>query len=235
MLAEDLEGEGLPFEKYFLAGQRFVDLFVDDRGRCAVPASLCSPGRGANVRQLGRAAAPRRAGSGGHPRMGDLLPPLPRPGSAREGPLQEGAGCHCRAFRRGSLGRIPSADLTTRARRGFRSLPARREVVRRAAPAAGTDPRSRKRAAPLPPPGQRKAPGCLPHSFFPGYGFTGMPSEHPGSRPWTGPSWIPSRDSGCFCRQRDRVSPEEACGACGPPRPEVSPGGAFPHLPGRRS
>ncbi len=43
MLAEDLEGEGLPFEKYFLAGQRFVDLFVDDRGRCAVPASLCSP------------------------------------------------------------------------------------------------------------------------------------------------------------------------------------------------
>ncbi len=45
MLAEDLAGEGLPFEKYFLAGQRFVDLFVDDRGKCILPGSLYTPGR----------------------------------------------------------------------------------------------------------------------------------------------------------------------------------------------
>lgn len=45
MLAEELENEGLPFEKYLLAGQRFVDLFVDERGRCAVPGSLWAPGQ----------------------------------------------------------------------------------------------------------------------------------------------------------------------------------------------
>jgi hypothetical protein len=45
MLAEDLAGEGLPFEKYFLAGQRFVDLFVDERGKYTLPESLCAPGR----------------------------------------------------------------------------------------------------------------------------------------------------------------------------------------------
>jgi len=38
MLAEDLEREKLPFEKYFLAGRRFVDLFIDERGRYAQPA-----------------------------------------------------------------------------------------------------------------------------------------------------------------------------------------------------
>jgi hypothetical protein len=43
VLAEDLEKEGLPFEKYFIAGQRFVDLFVNERGRCALPGNLCPP------------------------------------------------------------------------------------------------------------------------------------------------------------------------------------------------
>jgi len=45
MLAEDLAGEALPFEKYFLAGQRFVDLFVDERGKYILPGSLYPPGR----------------------------------------------------------------------------------------------------------------------------------------------------------------------------------------------
>jgi len=43
LLAEDLEKEGRPFEKYFLAGRRFVDRFVDEKGRCALPASLYEP------------------------------------------------------------------------------------------------------------------------------------------------------------------------------------------------
>jgi hypothetical protein len=45
MLAEVLHGQGLPFEKYFLAGQRFVDAFVDEKGKCTVPGSLWQPGR----------------------------------------------------------------------------------------------------------------------------------------------------------------------------------------------
>jgi hypothetical protein len=43
MLADDLAAQGLPFEKYFLAGQRFVDLFVDERGKCSLPSELHSP------------------------------------------------------------------------------------------------------------------------------------------------------------------------------------------------
>ena len=45
LLAEDLEREELPFEKYFLAGQRFVDFFVDDRGRCALSGATYTPGQ----------------------------------------------------------------------------------------------------------------------------------------------------------------------------------------------
>jgi len=39
LLAEDLEKEELPFEKYFLAGQRFVDHLVDDKGHLALEDS----------------------------------------------------------------------------------------------------------------------------------------------------------------------------------------------------
>ncbi|HVO40697.1 MAG TPA: hypothetical protein VMV03_16820 [Spirochaetia bacterium] len=43
MLAEDLGEEGRPADKYFLAGQRFVDYFIDEKSRLAAPASLVSP------------------------------------------------------------------------------------------------------------------------------------------------------------------------------------------------
>ena len=43
LLAEVLRAQGLPFEKYFLAGQRFVDVFVDDKGKCALPGDLWPP------------------------------------------------------------------------------------------------------------------------------------------------------------------------------------------------
>jgi len=36
-LAGVLEGEGLPFQKYFLAGQRFVDCVVDEKGHLDLP------------------------------------------------------------------------------------------------------------------------------------------------------------------------------------------------------
>jgi hypothetical protein len=42
-LAEVLREQGLPFEKYFLAGQRFVDVFVDEKGKVAVPGDLWAP------------------------------------------------------------------------------------------------------------------------------------------------------------------------------------------------
>lgn len=43
-LAEDLAAAGLPGEKYFLAGQRFVDFFIDEKSRLALPRSLYVPG-----------------------------------------------------------------------------------------------------------------------------------------------------------------------------------------------
>ncbi|HTP59225.1 MAG TPA: hypothetical protein VMM82_09925 [Spirochaetia bacterium] len=45
LLAEVLREQDLPFEKYFLAGQRFVDVFVDDKGKCALPGDLWPPDR----------------------------------------------------------------------------------------------------------------------------------------------------------------------------------------------
>jgi hypothetical protein len=53
LLAEVLLGEGLPFEKYFLAGQRFVDVFVDEKGRCALPGSLWLPGQQPDPEDIG--------------------------------------------------------------------------------------------------------------------------------------------------------------------------------------
>jgi hypothetical protein len=42
--AEDLAREGRPNEKYFLAGQRFVEFFLDEKGRLALPGELLKPG-----------------------------------------------------------------------------------------------------------------------------------------------------------------------------------------------
>ena len=43
-LSDLLELEGLPHEKYFLAGLRFVDFFVDEKGRLGIPGDLHAPG-----------------------------------------------------------------------------------------------------------------------------------------------------------------------------------------------
>ncbi len=76
MLAEDLENEGRPFEKYLLAGQRFVDLFVDERGRCALPGSLCPPGYAPAFnegdRREARPSRPVRPARGAQPDAGDI-------------------------------------------------------------------------------------------------------------------------------------------------------------------
>ena len=62
MLAEDCAGEGSPFQKYFLAGQRFVDFFIDEKARLALPESLWVPGEplpfGEAERQDSRASRP---------------------------------------------------------------------------------------------------------------------------------------------------------------------------------
>ncbi len=42
--SEDLAAAGLPGEKYFLAGQRFVDFFIDEKSRLALPGTLYVPG-----------------------------------------------------------------------------------------------------------------------------------------------------------------------------------------------
>jgi hypothetical protein len=43
-LASDLASRSLPFEKYWLAGLRFVELFLDGKGRLIMPGSLYAPG-----------------------------------------------------------------------------------------------------------------------------------------------------------------------------------------------
>ena len=62
MLAEDCAGEGSPFQKYFLAGQRFVDFFIDEKARLALPEGLLVPGEplpfGEADRQESRASRP---------------------------------------------------------------------------------------------------------------------------------------------------------------------------------
>ncbi len=40
VLSEDLRRDGLPYEKYYLAGQRFVDFFFDEKGKVCVPGGL---------------------------------------------------------------------------------------------------------------------------------------------------------------------------------------------------
>lgn len=42
-LARDLESAGLPHEKYWLAGLRFVELFIDEKARLTVPGNLHEP------------------------------------------------------------------------------------------------------------------------------------------------------------------------------------------------
>jgi hypothetical protein len=42
-LADALSGEGRPFEKYFLAALRFVEFFLDEKGRLSMPGSLHMP------------------------------------------------------------------------------------------------------------------------------------------------------------------------------------------------
>jgi hypothetical protein len=44
LLAEDLARDGLPHEKYFLAGLRFVEFFLDEKARLSMPGSLHTPG-----------------------------------------------------------------------------------------------------------------------------------------------------------------------------------------------
>ncbi len=43
LLAEDLAGRGLPHEKYWLAGLRFVEFFLDEKARLSMPGSLHAP------------------------------------------------------------------------------------------------------------------------------------------------------------------------------------------------
>jgi hypothetical protein len=43
LLAADLEEDGLPHEKYYLAGLRFVDFFMDEKAKLSMPGSLHSP------------------------------------------------------------------------------------------------------------------------------------------------------------------------------------------------
>ena len=57
-LAEDLASRGQPHEKYFLAGLRFVDYFLDDKGKLAQPGGLHIPSAGAAAAE----AAPGLAG-----------------------------------------------------------------------------------------------------------------------------------------------------------------------------
>lgn len=45
VLAEDLARDGLPHEKYYLAGFRFVEFFLDEKARLSMPGSLHSPGK----------------------------------------------------------------------------------------------------------------------------------------------------------------------------------------------
>jgi hypothetical protein len=45
-LAEDLARTGQPHEKYFLAGLRFVDFFLDEKGRLVQPGGLHAPSAG---------------------------------------------------------------------------------------------------------------------------------------------------------------------------------------------
>jgi hypothetical protein len=40
ILSEDLQRDGLPHQKYYLAGLRFVDFFFDDRGKLCIPGGL---------------------------------------------------------------------------------------------------------------------------------------------------------------------------------------------------
>ena len=49
LLAEDLAQDGLPHEKYFLAGLRFVEFFLDEKARLSMPGSLHIPGERAPV------------------------------------------------------------------------------------------------------------------------------------------------------------------------------------------
>jgi hypothetical protein len=43
LLSEELENAGKPFEKYFLAGLRFAEFFLDEKGRLSMPVPLLSP------------------------------------------------------------------------------------------------------------------------------------------------------------------------------------------------
>ncbi len=43
ILAKDLAEAGLPYEKYYLAGLRFVEFFLDDKARLSMPGSLHGP------------------------------------------------------------------------------------------------------------------------------------------------------------------------------------------------
>jgi hypothetical protein len=43
LLAEDMAGHGLPHEKYWLAGLRFVEFFLDEKARLSMPGSLHAP------------------------------------------------------------------------------------------------------------------------------------------------------------------------------------------------
>jgi hypothetical protein len=48
-LAADLAREGRPYEKYFMAGLRFVEFFLDDKGKLAMPGGLHLPAERAPV------------------------------------------------------------------------------------------------------------------------------------------------------------------------------------------
>ncbi len=50
VLAEDLARDGLPHEKYFLAGLRFVEFFLDEKAKLSMPGSLHVPGQRTPVR-----------------------------------------------------------------------------------------------------------------------------------------------------------------------------------------
>ena len=101
ILSEDLQRDGLPHEKYYLAGLRFADFFIDEK------AKLCIPG-GLHPARERRAVPAATEGLGGM----ELFFPLARIHAAdREGQVQEGAGPDGQAFLGPAVGPVRTARV----------------------------------------------------------------------------------------------------------------------------
>jgi hypothetical protein len=82
VLAADLARDNLPHEKYFLAGLRFSEFFLDGKGRLGIPGSLCPPGDRAPASGDRAPASGDRAPASGDraPASGDRAPASPPAG-----------------------------------------------------------------------------------------------------------------------------------------------------------